>query len=268
MILDDIVADKRRDLVKAKVEFPLSALKRRIERQRAPLDFAGALRADDVSIIAEVKKASPSKGLLCPDFDHIRLAQTYASGGAAAISVLTEVNYFQGSLDYLAEIRHALGEEGVPLLRKDFLFDPYQVCEARAFGADALLLIVAILSDAELRDLLALARELGIECLVEVHDDSEMERAISNGAQVIGINNRDLHTFTVDIGTSERLRAQVPRDRVVVSESGISRREDIKRLAACGVDAVLIGEALVTADDTAARLAELLGVSPGVREGK
>ena len=268
MILDEIVAAKKRDLDKARAELPLPELEKRIERQRPPLDFARALRADGVSLIAEVKKASPSKGLLCPDFDHVQLARTYASAGATAISVLTEVNYFQGSLDYLANIREDLGEDGVPLLRKDFIFDQYQIHESRAFGADAVLLIVAILGDRELRSMLALTTELGMECLVEVHDDTEMERAVSSGAQVIGINNRNLHTFTVDIGTTERLRPLAPRDRVLVSESGVSRREDIERLAICGVDAVLIGEALVTAGDTAARLAELLAPRPGVGERK
>lgn len=268
MILDEIVAAKRRDLEKARAGLSLPELEKRIRQRRPPLDFAGALRADGVSIIAEVKKASPSKGLLCPGFDHLRLARTYASGGAAAISVLTEVSYFQGSLDYLAGISDDLGESGVPLLRKDFLFDPYQVYESRAFGADAVLLIVAILADRELESLLALARELGMECLVEVHDDTEMERAVNSGARIIGINNRDLHTFAVDIGTTERLRPLAPRDRVVVSESGVSRREDIDRLAMCGVDAVLIGEALVTAGDTAARLAVLLAPRSGMRKGK
>jgi indole-3-glycerol phosphate synthase len=258
MILDDIVADKRKELAKAKAETPLRELEARLIQRAEPLDFAAALRGNGVSIIAEVKKASPSKGLLCPDFDPVRLAEAYAEGGAAAISVLTEVDYFQGSLDYLAAIRGTAGLENVPLLRKDFIFEPYQVYEARAFGADAILLIAAILEDNQLERLLALAHELGMQCLVEVHDRSELERVVRGNAQIIGINNRDLRTFEVNINTTGRLRAMIPPDRVVVSESGVSRREDIEKLREWGVNAALIGEALVTADDIVARLKELV----------
>ena len=258
MILDDIVADKKRELAQAKAETPLRELKTRISQRNKPLDFAGALHGDGVSIIAEVKKASPSKGLLCPDFDPVALARTYAEGGAAAISVLTEVNYFQGDLEYLLQIKDVLGQTGVPLLRKDFIFDTYQVYEARAYGADAILLIAAILEDNRLESLLALARELGMQCLVEVHNTNELNRVLQGSARIIGINNRDLRTFGVDIHTTERLRSLIPPDRIVVSESGISRREDIDRLREWGINAALIGEALVTADDIIARLRELL----------
>jgi indole-3-glycerol phosphate synthase len=258
MILDDIVADKRKELAQAKVETPLRELEVRIYQQNAPLDFGGVLCNDGVSIIAEVKKASPSKGLLCPDFEPVGLARAYAEGGAAAISVLTEVSYFQGSLDYLLQIRGALGAARVPLLRKDFIFDPYQVYEARAYGADAILLIAAILEDSQLEGLIALASELGMQSLVEVHDDTELARILNGSAWIIGINNRDLRTFEVDIHTTERLRSLIPLERIVVSESGISRREDIDRLREWDVNAALIGEALVTADDVIARLRELV----------
>jgi indole-3-glycerol phosphate synthase len=258
MILDDIVADKREELARAKAETPLRELEVRISQQDVPLAFASALRGDGVSIIAEVKKASPSKGLLCPDFDPVRLARAYAEGGAAAISVLTEVNYFQGSLDYLLQIKSALEPVRMPLLRKDFIFDPYQVYEARAYGADAILLIAAILEDGQLDDLITLAAELGMQCLVEVHDRNELERVLRGNAQIIGINNRDLRTFEVDIRATERLRPLIPPDRVVVSESGISRREDIDVLWGWGVNAALVGEALVVADDIVARLRELI----------
>jgi indole-3-glycerol phosphate synthase len=258
MMLDQIVAAKKRELAQVRERVALSDLERRIAGRVAPLDFAAALRGPGVSIIAEVKKASPSRGLLCPDFDPVRLATTYAAGGAAAISVLTEANHFQGSLDYLAAIRSAPGLESTPLLRKDFLFDEYQLHEARAFGADAVLLIVATLDDTQLRAMLGLAAELGLQCLVEVHDAAEMERAVAGGARVIGINNRDLRTFDVDLGTTEHLRSLVPPGRVIVSESGVRGREDIERLDKWNVDAALIGEALVTAPDVAARLKDFV----------
>ncbi|UCB44166.1 MAG: indole-3-glycerol phosphate synthase TrpC [Dehalococcoidales bacterium] len=258
MILDDIVTGKRKELVRTKTEMPLRELEARIAQRAAPLDFAGALRGEGVSIIAEVKKASPSKGLLCPDFDPVSLAKAYAEGGAAAISVLTEVNHFQGHLNYLSQISELPELEEIPLLRKDFIFDPYQVYEARAFGADAILLIAAILEDRELDKLMALARELGMQCLVEVHDGDELDKALQGSAQIIGINNRDLRTFEVDVHTTRRLRSLIPLNRVVVSESGVSRREDIERFREWSIDAALIGEALVTADDVIAKLRELL----------
>ncbi len=258
MILDDIVADKRKELTKAKLDTPLRELEVRISQQDVSLDFTGALRGDGVSVIAEVKKASPSKGLLCPDFDPVNLARAYAEGGAAAISVLTEVNYFQGSLYYLLQIKDTLETVKIPLLRKDFIFDPYQVYEARAYGADAILLIVAILEDIQLEELLVLAHGLGMQCLVEVHDAAELERVLQTSAQIIGINNRDLRTFEVDIKTTGRLRAMIPPDRIIISESGVSRREDIEKLREWGINAALIGEALVTADDVVARLRGLL----------
>ncbi len=264
MILDEIVASKRIELAAAKAKRLLADLEARIASRPAPLDFTAALRRDRVAVIAEVKKASPSRGLLCPDFDPVRLAQCYAAGGAAAISVLTEVDHFQGSLSYLAEIKAAAGLEATPLLRKDFLFDPYQVYEARAFGADAILLIVAILDDDTLTELSALAGRLGMQCLVEVHDETELERAApvsapgADGAGIIGINNRDLRTFEVDIATTERLATLIPEGHTIVSESGIRTRADIDRLGKCGVSAVLVGETLVTAEDTAARLKELV----------
>lgn len=258
MILDDIVADKRKELVQARLETPLRELEVRISQRNPPLDFAGALRGDGVSIIAEVKKASPSKGLLCPDFDPVALARAYAEGGAAAISVLTEVNYFQGSLDYLLQIRDALGPVSVPLLRKDFIFEPYQVYEARAYGADAILLIAVIMEDSQMESLIALARELGMQVLVEVHNDTELTRVLRGSAGIIGINNRDLRTFEVDIHTTEQLCPLIPPDCIVVSESGVSRRDDIEKLREWGINAALVGEALVTAGDVVARLRELL----------
>lgn len=259
MFLERIVELKQAALARSQAEIPLEELRRRLEGISAPLDFAGALQGGSVRLIAEVKKASPSKGLLCPQFDPVTLATTYAQNGAAAISVLTEEPHFQGSLEHLALIRDTLRQRelSVPLLRKDFLFDPYQVYESRAAGADAILLIVAILSDAQLRDLLQLSHELGMACLVEVHDEAELERALSAGAKIIGINNRNLHTFETRLEVTQRLRPLVPQGRLVVSESGISSRHDVERLREWGVNAVLVGEALVTAADVAAKVRDL-----------
>ena len=254
-MLDKIVADKKKELGQRRKAVPVSELEERIARRTKTLDFAAALRKDGVSLIAEVKKASPSRGVLCPDFNPLALARTYAGNGAAAISVLTEEKYFQGGLEHLEGIRE---EVNIPLLRKDFIFDPYQVYESRACGADALLLIAAILGQGQLGELLSLSRELGMCCLVEVHNEGEVEKALGGNARVIGINNRNLRTFDVDIGTTARLRGLIPEDRTVVSESGISSRKDMDNLESWGIDAALVGEALLTAGDTAARMRELV----------
>jgi len=258
MILDQIVADNLRELEARKHGFPLEELKRIASEQSPPLDFASALRSNHIQLIAEVKKASPSRGVIRPDFNPVEIAQTYASNGASAISVLTEGRYFQGSLNHLREIRNALGSKRLPLLRKDFIYDPYQVYESRAYGADSLLLIVAILKPEKLKELLQLSQQLGMSCLVEVHNEAELQIALRSGAEIIGINNRDLTTFTVDLSTTERLRPLIPPDRIVVSESGIKDRSDMEKMREWGVDAVLIGESLVSAPNIAAKMKELL----------
>ena len=258
MILDQIVADNRLELEIRKRSFPLEELRRVALEQPPPLDFASALRGERVQLIAEVKKASPSRGIIRSDFNPAEIAQTYASNGASAISVLTEARYFQGSLNHLKGIREALGDKRLPLLRKDFLYDPYQIYESRAYGADSLLLIVAILRPGKLQELLRLSHELNMSCLVEVHDEAELEIALNSGARVIGINNRDLGTFDVDLTTTKRLRPLIPQDRIVVSESGIKNRDDIEKLKRWGVDAVLIGEVLISASNIAAKMKELL----------
>ena len=255
MILDEIVEAKAGELTKRKQNMPLSALEK-LGLEGSKKDFAAALKGDDIRLIAEVKMASPSRGVLRTDLDPVKLARTYAKNGAAAISVLTEERYFGGSLEHLAAIGEAM--DNIPLLRKDFIFDPYQVYESRAGGASALLLIVAILSDSELSELLSLSHELGLMCLVEVHNQAEVERAIMSGAQIIGINNRDLKTFAVDLETTGRLRPLIPQDRIVVSESGIKDRGDVQKLRQWGVDAMLVGEALVTAGDIDKKVKELL----------
>ena len=254
-MLDRIVAQKREEVEQRKKSLPLSRLKELIARREVPLDLALALKGTQTRLIAEVKRASPSRGVLRPDFNPVELAQKYAEGGAAAISVLTETNYFDGSIDHLAAIRE---EIRLPLLRKDFIFDPYQVYESRAYGADALLLIVAILSQGQLEELLSLSHNLGLSCLVEVHRQGEVERALGSQAKIIGINNRDLTTFTIDINTTRRLLPLIPQGRIVVSESGIRNRSDVAKLKSWGVNAVLVGEALVTAGDVVTKVRELI----------
>ena len=271
MILDEIVEAKTKELAERKQTVPLTALQERIRIQflEEP-DFTAALKGDGVRLIAEVKKASPSRGVICPNFDPIELARTYAHSGASAISVLTEKRYFGGSLEHLSAISQEMErlraggaeidrkERIIPVLRKDFIFDPYQVYESKAYGAAALLLIVTILSDNQLTELLTLSHELGMKCLVEVHNEAEIERAIMSGAQIIGINNRDLKTFAIDLETTRRLRPLIPQDRIVISESGIKNRGDVQKLQQWGVDAMLVGEALVTAGDVAEKVRELL----------
>ncbi|MFI5397892.1 MAG: indole-3-glycerol phosphate synthase TrpC [Candidatus Binatia bacterium] len=256
MILDDIVRDKRADLERTKATVGLAELERRPLFRAERRDLRTALARRQRAIIAEVKKASPSKGVIRPDFDPLHIAASYAANGAAAISVLTEERHFQGQLDYLAAIRNAVA---VPLLRKDFLFDPYQLYEARAFGADAVLLIVAILSDSLLHELLLLAETLTLSALVEVHDRLELERALSSGARLLGINNRDLRTFHTSLATTEELVRFVPAEVLAVAESGIETVADIERLERSGVRAFLIGETCMRAPDPGAKLAELLG---------
>jgi len=257
-ILDRIVADKRRELSAAKLQTPLRVMRRRAEQSDEPRGFEAALRGPRIAMIAEVKKASPSRGVLRADFDPVWIAGRYAEGGAAAISVLTDEPHFQGRLEHLAAIREAL-PDGPPLLRKDFLFDDYQLYEARAYGADAILLIVAILEQPLLEDLLDLARDLDLDTLIEVHDEHEMMRAIAAGASLIGINNRDLRTFDLDLATTERLRPLAPPQTAIVAESGIFTHEDMLRLERAKVNAVLIGESVVVAPDPADKVRELLG---------
>ena len=254
-VLNKIMAQKRDEVRLRRRSLPLSSLEKLITQRQAPLDLADALGGAPVRLIAEVKQASPSRGVLRPDYNPVELAKEYALGGAAAISVLTEVNYFGGSLDHLAAIREAVS---LPLLRKDFIFSPYQVYESRAYGADALLLIVAILEQEQLEGLLSLSHSLGLKCLVEVHNEDEVDRALRSGAKIIGINNRDLTTFDVDINTTRRLRPLLPPEQIVVSESGIGSRRDVEKLKEWEANAVLIGEALVTADDIQTKMRELI----------
>ncbi len=263
--LTRILDHKRTEVERQAAKIPLAQLAAQLATAPAPRPFDAALRQPSrVALIAEVKKASPSKGVLIENFDPLALARTYAEHGAAAISVLTDVRFFQGSLKYLEGIRAHLGEAlPVPLLRKDFIIDPYQVYEARAYGADALLLIVAALDDTRMAELLALTHSLGMQALVEVHDEAELERALAVGARIIGVNNRDLHSFVTTLDTTRRVAARLPAQHrpVLVSESGIFTPAHVAQVRAWGADAILVGEALVRSPDIGAHVRELAGVA-------
>ena len=259
-ILEKIVEVKRGEVAALQGRASMARLEKLIADQPSPRSLSQALAGDGVSLIAEVKKASPSRGLLSPNFDPVRLADTYSANGASAISVLTDEPHFQGSLDHIRSIRRELGPGCPPVLRKDFIFDRTQVYESRAWGADALLLIVAILTGPDITELTELARRMGMECLVEAHNEDQVETALQAGAEIIGINNRDLTTFDVDVETTRRLRPLVPEDKTVVAESGITTAADVAKMKKWDVDAVLVGEALVTAPDVGAKVKELAGV--------
>ncbi|HEX6819445.1 MAG TPA: indole-3-glycerol phosphate synthase TrpC [Ktedonobacterales bacterium] len=262
-ILDRIVAATRADLAERHARIPLDELRERAAAAPAPRRFATALRPrgeTSARLIAEVKRASPSKGLIAETFDPVAQSQAYERGGAAAISVLTEPRFFAGSLEHLAAVRSAVS---LPVLRKDFIFDPYQVYEGRAAGADALLLICALLDDIQLDRLLALSRSLGMEALIEAHDADEVRRAVAAGARVIGVNSRDLRTFAVDTDIVRMLRPLVPNDGVFVAESGIADALGAARARAFGADTILVGEALMRAADPEAKARELATASGG-----
>jgi indole-3-glycerol phosphate synthase len=261
-VLDEIVAWKRVEVEQLKRERPLDEVRAHAAQAPPPRDFVAALRAPGLALIAEIKRASPSKGPLRPDLDPLDLARSYEANGAAAISVLTDFRYFQGTIDDLRAVRGAVS---LPVLRKEFIVDPYQVHEARAAGADAVLLIAAALNDDELTALYALARELGMSALVEVHNHDELARALEVRPRIVGVNNRDLRTFAVDLATTARLRPHVPPGAVLVAESGVRGPADVARLREMGVDAVLVGESLVRAQDAGAKVRELVaaGRVPG-----
>lgn len=258
--LDRIVADRVVDLAAAKAAEPLDALRERLSTARATLDFEKFLRAPGMSLIGEIKRSSPSKGALSLEADPAAIAAAYATNGVRAISVLTEPRHFNGSLADMELVRRTVDELGIPtpVLRKDFMFDPYQLVEARLHGADTVLLIVAILPPALLGELIAVGRDLGLTPLVEVAREEEARIAVDSGAKVIGINNRDLRTFEVDLETTARLRRLIPDDRIVLALSGIGTKEDVERIRSWGVDGMLVGESLMRASDPGKRAAELI----------
>ena len=286
-VLDRILADKRIEVSDRKTRVSLDEMRRSAQDAPPPRDFASALRPaipsplegegrgeggsaqseirnpkSEIRLIAEIKKASPSRGLIRPDFDPVAIARTYERSGASAISVLTDEKYFQGKLEYLRAVHDA---SSLPLLRKDFVIDPYQVYESRAACADAILLIVAALPTHELAKLMRLAADLNMASLVEVHTAEELETALEVGARIIGINNRDLRTFETKLETTISLAPRVPADRILVSESGILDRADVEKLMSAGVDAILVGESLMRESDPGAKARELLDSNGGAQ---
>ena len=256
MILDQILAVKREEIARLKKEASLARLQDAIVGLLPTRDFRKAMSYRPCAIIAEVKRSSPSQGRIRKDFDPLRIAAIYEKHGAQAVSVLTDKQFFEGKGAYLAAIKKAIG---LPLLRKDFIIDAHQIYESRILGADALLLITAILEQGQLQEYIELSEELGMAPLVEVHTKAELGKALAAGAEIIGINNRDLKTFSTDLKRTLELMPMIPADKVVVAESGIATRQDIELLLGAGVKCFLIGEALMRADDIGQKLAELLG---------
>lgn len=260
MFLQKIMESKRREVEERKALLPLSQLKGQLAECPPPLEFGRAIRSREPALIAEVKRSSPSKGRIREDFDPVAIARIYEKNGAAAVSVVTERRFFEGHDSFLRAIRESVQ---TPLLRKDFIFDPYQIYETRLLGGDALLLISRALERSQLKDFIDLASELGLSSLVEIHDEPDLEKAVAAEAGIIGINNRDLSTFTTDLEVSLRLAPLVPKGITVISESGIRSRRDIQRLRSAGIQGFLIGEVLMRAQDIEGRIQELL---PGEEE--
>tara|TARA_Y100000590_G_scaffold64789_3_gene69878 strand:- start:1017 stop:1802 length:786 start_codon:yes stop_codon:yes gene_type:complete len=258
-ILDKILDTKKQEVLLIKDNEPMDVLQEKISKQDRAQNFVGALLGDDVRLIAEIKPASPVKGeFIAGRFNINQLADIYASNGAAAISVLTDKKYFQGDIEYLMKVKGIVGARSIPVLRKDFIIDLHQIYQSRAYGADAILLIVAANDKTKLTEMIHLCSELWMQAVVEVHSEDELEIALEAGAEIIGINNRNLETFIVDLQVTEKLASLIPENKVIVSESGIRTRADIDYLAKHRVHAVLVGEALVSSEDPAMVLRSLL----------
>jgi indole-3-glycerol phosphate synthase len=256
MILQKIVENRREEVARQKKILPLAELRQMLADKPSTNDFEGAIREQRCSVIAEVKRSSPSKGRIRDDFDPVEIARTYEGNGAAALSILTESQFFEGNAAYVPQIRRAVA---LPLLRKDFIIDSYQIEETRVLGADALLLIARILDSGQLREFVDHASELGLAAVVEIHDEADVNKAVSAGARIVGINNRDLATFRTDLEVSIRLARLIPKGITVVSESGIDSRGDVERLMEAGIHAFLVGESLMREKDIGKKLRELLG---------
>lgn len=256
-ILRQIVEAKKIEVEHLKLNVPVDKLEQLIKDNDSPLNFAGNLWGDTLRVIAEVKRASPAKGMLSSSLNPVDLANTYIENGAAAISVLTNTDHFKGSIRDLQVVQEIAYPKSVPVLRKEFIFDPYQVYESRAYKADAILLIVSMLPRNLFKDLLILSQELWMQCLVEVHNESELALALELDSEIIGINNRDLKTFKTDVSVTERLAPMIPKGKIIVSESGVSNSETINRVRSAGANAVLVGEALITSKNPGMKLREL-----------
>ena len=255
-ILDQIFENKKKELESRKNELPLEELNKKIEKSSLlKYDFKTNLKRHKISLIAEIKKASPSLGLIREDFNHITIAKNYQESGADAISVITDNHYFQGDISFIEDIKR---KTCLPIIRKDFIFDEYQVYESKAYGADAILLIAGILSREELKNLISLAKSFGMDCLVETHTYLEIEKAIESGAEIIGINNRDLRSFNVDINNFVNLSRFIPKDKIIVCESGIFSRADALRAKHAGANAILVGTSLMISKDIKSKIKELL----------
>lgn len=256
-ILDEIYKHKLFEIAENKKRIPVEVLKEDIRKRPETKAFGRVLKSDtNITVIAEIKKASPSLGIIREDFNPTEIARLYKAGGAVAISVLTDEKFFHGSLSYLTDVKESVD---LPVLRKDFIVDPYQIYEARSAGADAILLIAALLSKEEIQRFLELAEDLDLDCLVEVHSETELQKVLQTSANIVGINNRDLATFKTDLETTLRLRPMIPQGKIVVSESGIKSRAEIVKLFKIGINAILIGETLMKSDDIPTKLHELLG---------
>lgn len=260
MILDDIVVKKKIQLEIKKIEKPLDDILKEIKSDKNVRNFKEALMGDDISIIAEIKKASPSKGIMVEDFDHIKIAKLYENADVDAISVLTERNYFKGDDAYINDVKEVTSK---PILRKDFIFDEYQIYESKLIGADAVLLIVAVLGD-DLKKFYDTAKKIGLNAIVEVHDERELEIALNANVDILGINNRDLKDFRIDLSTTERLIRYVPSSVLLVSESGIKTSDDVKFLKSLGVNAVLIGETFMNIIKNGGKIDDFVIQSKGV----
>jgi indole-3-glycerol phosphate synthase len=258
MILEEIAAKRKIQLQREMSAHPLDEIKRKIQQLPPPINFKDTLKKQGISIIAEVKRASPSKGLICSDFHPAQIARQYEIASADAISVLTEETFFRGSSDVLCEVRASVR---LPILRKDFIINPYQIYESRAIGADAILLIASLLDSEELTEFKKAADSLGLACLMEAHNEAEVEKVLEAGAEIVGINNRNLSNFHVDLETTKRLAQLVPKECVLVSESGFQKRADVIFAQQAGANALLIGETLMRSADPSAMLRELRGVS-------
>ncbi|MBU0478802.1 indole-3-glycerol phosphate synthase TrpC [bacterium] len=262
MILDKIVENKIQEVKNRKIEEPVVVLKERIDASDKPRDFVSGISKhgkeiiSQMNLIAEIKKASPSAGVIKEDFSVEKIAEAYKMAKVDAVSVLTDKKFFQGEIKYLNTVKNVID---VPILRKDFIVDEYQIYESRAYKADAILLIVRILERSQLADYLAMTKELGMAALVEVHSEEELEQALSCNAEIIGINNRDLDTLEVDIETSLRIKGEVPENKIVVSESGIKTRNDVEKLYKCGIRAILVGEILMRSNNIKSEIQRLIG---------